>query len=299
MACIGKTIIRLGVITGVIAGGVYALAGPDHVHALVSQFQDDVQTAIEESVKDPIELRSKIREMESELPKRIRTVRTDLANLQKQITELEDEKAIAERVVKLTENDLASLNGQVISSTDGMSTPASLTPVQRMSAHRVRAKINQVQQTRYAFAMRVQDATRDLGYLYKEAERYQEVLTKLETERAKFQAEKMQLERQIDSVARNNRLIKMLEESQATLDEMCNFSVGSLEAFHAELDRIRVSQEAELDYLTSEESQLSYEERARLELENETPVEIELPAEALQELEALGYSLEYKPESEF
>jgi hypothetical protein len=65
---------------------------------------------------------------------------------------------------------------------------------------------------------------------------------RLETEQAEFEAQLFQLDAQIDSIARNDRLIEMMEDRQATIDEHNRYQAHSLDQLRGRLDRIRNEQ---------------------------------------------------------
>ncbi|KAA3605452.1 MAG: hypothetical protein DWQ01_19210 [Planctomycetota bacterium] len=294
MAGILKKTIRLGLIVGVVAGGATLLAGPDRVHALFTQVQNDVQSAIESTIDDPVELRHQLRKLEKEYPKRITTVRKDLAGLEDQRTELKRDQQVALRVVRITEEDLAALEDQLshipAAYEDGYARPAGLTPVAKIRRDRLQTRINQVQQTRLTYANQAQSIERELVHLNRQAQMFEEALLKLETEYSAFKAQSMQLEREIDAVARNERLIELMEKRQRVLDELTNFNIGSLDHMTARLGQIRAEQEAELEILSSSDAQISYEDRARLELQSEGLDQGQLEPAEVQTLDALGYA---------
>jgi NAD(P)H-nitrite reductase large subunit len=94
-----------------------------------------------------------------------------------------------------------------------------------------------------------------------------EVLTKLETEQREFQAQMFQLDRQIDAIARNDRLIDVMQEREETIEEHSRFEAASLDQFQSKMADIRAGQEAQLERLASAEERTSYEEMAKQQLD--------------------------------
>ena len=92
----------------------------------------------------------------------------------------------------------------------------------------------------------------------------------LETERSEFQAQIWQLERQVDAIARNDRLIGLMEDRKQTIDECSRYEVASLDQLHARLSEVRTRQEAELEYLAGDSQRVGYEDMARMQLDAET-----------------------------
>ena len=96
-----------------------------------------------------------------------------------------------------------------------------------------------------------------------------QVLEQLETERAQFQVQLSQLERQVASIARNDRMIELMEKRQRTLDRIRSWDAVSLDQIQGRIQSIRAQQEARLDVLTQDQDVVDYEELARQELRAE------------------------------
>lgn len=268
MLSILKPFFRLALIMLVVAGIAAMVAGPERVHAMAHQVQAEINSAIDSNVDDPVALRSQLRKLEKEYPKRIAQVQGDLNELQMQIRDLEREKSVAQRVVLLARRDAESFDHEASSTVEPVAyTNASSRYAANAAVSRAKARAAQANQVAATYAGRVQDADRDLGYLYQQAERMEEVCAQLETERAQFQAQLNQLERQVDAVARNERLISLMEKRNKTIEDMSRYEAGSLDHIQSRLAGIRNRQEAELQVLSSASDQMSYEDRAKYELE--------------------------------
>jgi len=279
MAGIFKTLIRVGVITAVSAGAAVLIAGPHRTAALVSQAREHIMSHIDESIEDPVALRAQLRELEREYPGKIGQVRGDLAELREQMRQLDRDRAISERVVALADRDLGALRplldeAQATSvqkaSYGGVRTVASVRFDNRTyTLEQAHSKANQISQTRIAYANRAADASHDLVYLQQQEERLSELLDQLETERAQFQSQLWQLDRQVDAIARNEKLIDMLEKRKRTIEECSRYEVASLDQMVSKLAEVRARQQAELDVLTGQGSAVDYEEIAKMQLGEE------------------------------
>ena len=95
----------------------------------------------------------------------------------------------------------------------------------------------------------------------------EELLVQLETEHTRFQAQLWQLERQVDAIARNERLIELLEDRNKTIEECSRFDAISVDHVTERLAEIRSRQEAELELLSSTQETTDYEEQARQALQ--------------------------------
>jgi len=267
-----KTLIRIGVILAVVAGGAVLIAGPDRVAAAIQQARVEVHQAIDNNIDNPVALRRQLAKLEKEYPARIKQVRRDLAELNGQIGQLEDEKSIAEQVVLLAEQDVEGLQVQFDHARNAeraVQTSGGFRPVGQLSPSRYEARMTEARQMAIVYQAQAEDAARDLGFLYTQSARLEDLLGKLEMERTQFQAQLLQLERQVDAVARNERLIEMVERRQRTIEEVDRYEVVNLEQLQAQLHGIRTQQEAELEALSNGGSRSTYEERARMELRNQ------------------------------
>lgn len=265
MGCVGKTVVRGVVITALAGGVLVAVAGPHRVHALIHQTRDGVNQALDSMIDDPVALRQQIRELEAEYPEKIAEVRGDLSEVQTQIAQLSREKQVATKVVQLAQLDLDSFDAQLTRARDTQSNnPGAIVRVAFDSGSRplelddAYARREQIGQTRDLYAGRVQDLTTDLGYLNDQESQLSELLTKLETEQAEFQSKLYQLDAQIDSISRNERLIGMMEDRQATIDEHSRFKAHSVEQLNGRLTQIRNEQRARLESISRKEKGRDY-----------------------------------------
>jgi len=295
--CIIKKVFRTGLIAtvalGTVAGAAALVAGPHRTRAVIHQVQDQVRDTIDASITDPVAMREQLRDMEKEYPKRIAQVRGDLAELNEQIRQLEREKAIAERVVELADADAGEIESQIgsfaaLGAVNGEGESglrlASLSTSMDDGTRRAVTRLQQIQATRVAYSNRAYDAEHDLQYLRQQAGRLDGLLTQLENERAQFQAQMVALSRQVDAIARNERLIDLLESRNETIEECSRYEAVSLDQITGRLAEIKSRQEAELDLLARAEEQGDYEELARLQLAGEA---LEAKAGGMREAKSL------------
>ena len=287
-----KTAVVATVLLGMAGAGAYALMGKHRTQAVVNELQDNLLESIDAHIDNPALMRSQLRDLEKEYPERIAQVQGDLAEIRNEIKQLEQEVAVSDRVVTLAERDLERLGTQVASQIPNASDVvgarletvrldgAAYTPD---SAH---TQLQRVRATRTAYANRANDARHDLGYLEKQATRLEELLAKLQGEQTEFRAQVVGLNRQIDAIGRNDRLLELLEKRNKTIDECSRYEAVSLDQITARLDQIKGKQEAALDLFASEEHATDYEEEARQQLASEeivdlAPVAKSLPSQSL------------------
>lgn len=277
--CILKGIFRTGliasVLVGAVAGATVLVAGPQRAKAVFHKVHDGVVQAIDRRIDDPTALRAQLEESARRYPQKIAQVRGDLAELNEQIDELRQERAVAERVVLLADSNLETLAPKVAQAAsvraDGGLQRAAIAVGERVYSYESAAsELQRTRATRAAYLGRAESAAHDLVYLEQQQQRLEELLLKLENEYAQFQTQMMQLNRQVDAIERNERLIAQLEERQRSLDELSRFESVSLDHLTGRLTKVRAEQEARLDLLAGAEQQLDYEELARIQLEQES-----------------------------
>lgn len=283
MFTICKTALRFvsitGLVAGLAAGGTVLVAGKERAKAIALKVQHKVHEQIDSNIEDPISLRKQLMELEREYPDRIQQVRADLGSLHQQMDLLAKEREISDRVVALAENDLEVLEpllDEVAMDTQdvGGASLVSLRFDDRVwEYNRAVARAEQIRETRMLHKTRAADADHNLNYLQAESERFEELLVELSTEQARFQAQIQQLNQQIDSIARNERLIEMLEERSKSYEECSRYKSVSLDQITSRLAEVRARQEAELDYLSSSRKDATYEDAARAQLESESAAE--------------------------
>ncbi len=266
-----KVGVASAVLLGLAGAGAYALLGKHRTHAVVEELQDSLLETIDAHIDNPTALRSQLRELEKEYPRRIAQVQGDLAEIRHEIADLEREVAVSERVVALADEDLERLQPQVsVQMIEGGARLSAVTldteiyPVQE--AH---LRLEEIQATRAAYANRSADARHDLGYLAKQEVRLEELLAKLKGEQTEFRSQMMCISRQIDAIGRNERLIGLLERRNKTIEECDRYESASLDQINGKLAQIQSRQEAALDLLASEERATDYEDVARMQIASE------------------------------
>ncbi len=271
-----KATFRVAVLGGI---GIAALAigsefiGTERTHAVISKVQHEIQEHLDANIDDPTALRGQLRKLEQTYPSRIAELSADVAEVSEQIQRANREQAIAQRVVELADRDLEGLDQQLsqLGMTEGLRAASTLANQQlSFDTDKLLTRQNQIQQTRIVYSNRVSEAGREVSYLEDQRERLAGALSQLQTEQAQFQAQLVSIERQVDAIARNERLIDMMAKRQKTLDELNRYQAASLDHIVGRLNDIKSRQEAELDVLSTEDHQVSYEDMARMELEDES-----------------------------
>jgi len=271
MAGICKSVVRFGVIGGLATGALVLIAGPQRVHALILQGCDTVNGVIDSNITDPVALRSKLRQLEEQYPRRIEQVEGDLAQLQTQKGQLTRELRIALGVVELTEKDHAQIGAALdqldsqrirLASTQDNNEYVLVIDNQRMSPEAAQSRAEQILATRAANAAKAADLEKHLAYLGQQETRFDDLLSKLKSEQTQFRAQLWDLDRQVDAVARNERMIDVMRSRQQTLDEQGSYRAASLGQFQQSVAARLAQQEATLTSLAANQAVSNYEQEA-------------------------------------
>ena len=266
-----KTMVRLGVIGTAVGAATVVVAGPDRVMALIHQAQSHVNQVIDANIDDPIALRNQLRNLEREYPARISEVTGELSAVDQEMAQLQRDLDVAQVKVQLTAADLGGLEGLIDKAEQARIENASYGAIVRIS-HGGRtlgmddayAKANRIKELNTAFSTQASDLERNLDYLGQQRERLADLLDQLTSEQAEFQTKILQLDQEIDAIARNDRLLEMLESRQRRLDNLSSrYSAPDLGALTANLQETRAEQEARFEMLARGGDRDDYDERAK------------------------------------
>ncbi|MFG0305871.1 MAG: hypothetical protein ACF8Q5_06620 [Phycisphaerales bacterium JB040] len=277
MGCsIGKTVVRAGVIALLVGGTAAVIAGPQRVGAVFHQTQSKIHKVIDDHIDDPIALREQIKRLEAEYPKKIAQVRADLAEVQQQTAELDRELKVATRVVALASADLEQYDAILAQArTTQANNPGAIVRVSFDSSNKAMGmqdaytKRTRIDETVQLYTNRASELSTELGFLSEQEQQLADLLTTLETERAEFQSKLFQLDAQIDSIARNERLIEQMENRQATIDRLSRYESHSLEQLSKKLDTIRTEQRSRIESIGKTKQVQDYEAMAEFEIDSE------------------------------
>jgi chromosome segregation ATPase len=272
MGFITRGILRWGLIGGLAIGGLTLLVGPERVCAGLSQIRMKAQNVVDQCVDDPVALRRQLEQLAGEYPERIAEVRGELAAVETQVSQFTRDSDVARRVVALTTQDLGELRQLVARAEAEVKTgtrPVALrfdgVKLDITEAYTEARRINSV---RESYRDRLACNDQQMNLLTQQKQRLTDILAKLEQEFSTFQAQLWQLDRQIDAIERNERLIEMTREMEATLADYGKFEkVGNLRQLEAKLKELQTYQQAQIEALEKRGIHGDYENKAKYELE--------------------------------
>ncbi|MEM7756318.1 MAG: hypothetical protein AAF297_11850 [Planctomycetota bacterium] len=303
MSCV-KGIVRWGLTAALIGGGTAVVAEtvrPGSVGAIMGQAGNAVASVIDSNIDDPVALRAQLKALEAEYPGQISEVRRDLSEAQEQLSQLEREQAISERVVALANEDLSRLE-QGIAQARGVQEEHGAAIVRisfdnrKLGLKDAYGQAGQIEQTISVYETRASEIATESEYLAKQRDQLAELLTSLETEHAEFQAQLFQLDAQIDSIARSDRMLAMMEDRQETIDAHQRYQAKSLDQLEGRLASVRSEQQSRLAQLAGQEAHRDYEDEARFLIERDGGV-VEIDPTGWQPSGVIEIDADAEPES--
>jgi len=292
-----RGIVRWGLVGGLALGGAVLVFGTQPVLSCMSAVRAKAQGAVDSLVDNPTALRRQLAQMADQYPDRIAEVRGELAQVNSQIDQFQRDCEVSRRVISLASDDLTQLKElitraetEVNAATDGVRAVSMSNVIVRFEGTRfdmdeAYQEAHRINEVRLGYADRLATNEHHLQLLTEQKARLTEIQNKLESEFATFQTQLWQLDRQIDAIERNDRLITMTKDMQQTLDGYSKFErVGNLKQLESKLAELRMVQQAQLEQLQKRSKTDNYEDRARSEI-----MDIELDInDPFQELEPVG-----------
>lgn len=269
---ITKSVLRWGLIGAVSLGGITLLVGPERVGAGIDRLRTGLLEATEHWIDDPAALRRQLADLAEQYPVRIAEVQGELATIHEQLRRVQHDHEVARRVVAMTGDDLARLRPLI---DDPQAHRGSLVSLRSgaaaVSPDRALAEAQRIRTVRESYRDRALADEQQIALLGSQRDRLEEILGKLQQEHGRFEARLWQLDRQIDAIARNERLIELTRQQQAVLAEYDRFGrVGNLDQLEGRLAQLRATQEARLETLArGSGSGRTYEDAATAALAEE------------------------------
>jgi chromosome segregation ATPase len=237
----------------------------------ISHLRAKAQNMVEITLDDPAALRHQLEKLAGQYPDRIAEVRGEIAEVDHQLGQFDRDIEVAQRVVAMTTDDLNELRAMVASAETEAANGARRVSIRfegtRFDIDQAYTEGRRINAVRGTYSDRLEHDRMQVEFLREQKGRLGEILTKLESEFDTYQAQLWQLDRQIDAIERNERLIELTEKQQATLENYARFGrVDNLKQVEAKLAELRTKQEAQLEYLEKRGVHSDYEKRAEFSL---------------------------------
>ena len=265
-----KSMLRWGLVSAAVLGGTTLLVGPDRVAAGFDQVRTMVTHVFEDFVDDPVALRRQVQGLADQYPDRIAEVRSEIAQIDVQLGQLSHDNEVAERVISLTTADIDEIRVAVTeaqASSEAGRKVAIRRGSFRVGIEQAKSEARRIAGIRATYEDRTVGNGQQIAVLSTQRGRLSEILLQLEAEYGEFEEKLWQLDRQIDAIERNDRLITMTEEQQEILRDYQKLGkVGNLRQLESKLEELRVTQEAQLQALEKHGVQGEYEREARQDM---------------------------------
>lgn len=269
--CITRSLLRWGLVGGLALGGMTLLVGPERVSAGLSMIRSKAQSCVDSAVSDPVAMRRQLEGLAKQYPDRIAEVRGEVAEVEHQLAQFSRDTEIANRVVAMATQDLGELKTLVARAEESVKTTARPVAIrfsgQKLNVEEAYNEARRINNVRGTYQDRLAADQQQVTFLTQQKDRLNEILTKLDSEYSTFQAQLWQLDRQIDAIERNGRLIELTEQQQATLASYEKFGkIGSLNQLEGKLAELRAVQEAQLQSLSKRGVHMDYENKAEAQM---------------------------------
>ena len=268
---IGKTVLRYGLIGALVLGGATLVVGKDRVAAGLGLVKDRAVLAIDTALEDPLAMRRQLEKLSEEYPRRIASVHRELGEVDRHLGLFETDIERAERVVAIASEDLTRLSGLVDRARAEREAHARPVVIRfdgtRYDIDTAYAEGRRIASVRDTYRDRLDQNRFQISFLREQRDRLADIHDRLQKEYDSYQGQLWALDRQIDAIQRNERLIELTEAQQATLESFDKLGrIQNLGQLESRLAQVRTEQEARLQQLSRRSTRQNYEERAAMEL---------------------------------
>ncbi len=273
MSCVTRCIFRWGLISTLALGGATLLIGPERVGADLAHVRAKAQSVVDGAMDNPVALRRQLQELAEEYPQRIGKVQHEISEVNVQIAQFDRRSEVAARVVAMTTEDLGELK-TLLARAQGVEGRPVFVRFEgvRFNVDEAYNEARRIQNVRTSYGDRLACNQQQLAVLSQQKARLVEILVKLEDEFSTFETQMWQLDRQIDAIERNGRLIEMTEQMHATLEGYDRWGkLDNLKQLQAKMAELQAIQDAQLDTLAKVGIRYDYEKRAQFDLDGIEP----------------------------
>ena len=269
MSCVTRCIFRWGLISTLALGGATLLIGPERVTAGLAHVRAKAQSVVDGAMDNPVALRRQLQDLANEYPHRIARVQGEIAEVSQQLAQFDHDSEVATRVVAMTTEDLGELKTLLTKANQVEGRPVYVRfEGVRFGVDEAYSEARRIQNVRTSYGDRLACNQQQTAVLNQQKARLVEILVKLEDEFGTFETQMWQLDRQIDAIERNSRLIEMTEQLQATLEGYDHWGkLDNLKQLQAKMAELQAIQDAQLDALAKVGIRYDYEKRAQFEIE--------------------------------
>lgn len=284
-----KKFLKTAFIVGLCGVSVVALAAvvlgkhraKDAAQTLKKMAQSEVDEFIREN--DNHDLRAELNKLRDEYPKQIALVKSQIKEIEQDLSELERDETRARDIVTMCDEDLASIKKSHDASIAAYNDAKVEFRGRYYDASEIARLQSRIMETREIYTDRVNDSVDERLLLEAERDELKLRLEELETERTEFEAEHARLTREIERMQRNEKMIKLAKRREGCEHDGHTDAMTTLEKVRRSVDRRVIEQQETLKGLRAAPRDLDYETRARQrerERKSETKRMTETPSES-------------------
>jgi chromosome segregation ATPase len=257
----------------------HVVLGKHRTHDAAKALQHMAQSEVDELIRQQSDLKEELSRLRTEYPKQIAMLRSQQAQVDRQLEGLAKEETRATDIVRLCEEDISYLEdqretvGNVYADTRAIEHRGS-----KYNASEAEQLIGRIAETRGIYVTRLDDINAERAVLEGEKDQIAIELAAVEAEQAEFEAEYQSLLREIERLKRNEELLKVAEGRRGMGCERHSEAMSTLTDVKSAVERARMEQEERLKSARVAPRSLDYETRARL-LELERNREAKAPSE--------------------
>ncbi len=260
-----KTVFIVGLCTLGVVAAAHIVLGKKRTRDAVQALQQMAQSEVDELIQKQADMKAELAKLREQYPRQIAAVRSQLADIERQLATLDKEQARAADVIRLCEEDISYLEDQrEILGTVYAGERAIEHRGGRYNSEEAGQLVVRISDTRQAYADRSIEIGREREMLLAEKEQLALELEAIRAEQAEFEAEYQTLVREIERLKRNEEMLKLSESRRGRGCDRHDETMQTLGSVKSALERARIEQEERMKASKLAPRSLDYETRAKL-----------------------------------
>jgi chromosome segregation ATPase len=260
---------RWGVIGALGLAGLIAVVGLTRVKTAWWSVRDHLRSNVDELVDTRVALQHEVRKLQEEYPERIADLRCQVKEIDRDLTACTEDVNLCQEVVALCESDITVLNAKLQvadSDADGLGPDLVEFRSEKLGRAEALTRAGRIAETASSYRARLEDLTAEQQILRDERSRLRAELADMEREFTEFQTDAGTISREIDSLKRKEKLVKVAERRQEETDDIFSDRASGLIVVKEKIERRKIQLDERLRALGGIRTGNEYEARARLRL---------------------------------
>lgn len=255
-----KTVVIVGLCTVGVVAAAHVVLGKERARDAAATLQRMAQGEVDQLIARHTDLKAELDKLRDDYPRQIAALRSQLRQIEARLEEIEREATQAADIMRLCEEDISYLEDGVQLAADHGSVEHRGSRYSRTDAGRLLARITQ---TRELYSAKAQAVSDEREQLNAEAARVTADLASIEAEQAEFETQYTGLLREIETLKRNEKALKLAEKRRCKGEGRHQEAMQTLGQVKEALQRARIEQEERIKAHRPAPRELDYEARAR------------------------------------